>query len=593
MSLYFNLLTAKKKSGLKSLVIAIDAETPKDCGPIISFLAKAAKIDLSNFLKPITTDTPMNDDLPQENEFCDSWCDKYSLSEDKKTWELISPPATDINSASNDTDDGGLTIVSAMSQLESRFASAWLFPCVRRLTRSDLKAVITLKSDTNNTFFQNALLAVRDETFVRGANSKQLEALAQGMKDAFLVSNKPAELGCICNFVKEWCLCAANYLNADADDYENALAAIVEAYSNKTKTTTSTGAMLGTPIRLSDDVLHSPIFLKKVIAYALQPANGYDLLSPPKSVVERAEELMTDRDVTDWYNALSETPGILALHPDFTFACIQAAPIAITSDKGKLREYISQNLGVVKPAERKTDDETVRMDRVVNWANGTANVVPGEFGNYVDTGIESTTTATNDVKKTEIETIDADSSGEIKQLGNGKYDVSAIFDSKPLAQTESKYFSDRAAHITSVVAATLAGESDFASETEFAEMMGAANVASDELVNSLPLEIEAAEGSSSISDDWISCLVLDLFDHSPTFISAGEERVDYLKTRIATFIKEAADLDQLKNKESEAAKFAVLPTPTELRLQAIEDELSRFRAFGDALYSLLFGSRKQ
>ncbi|WNN50718.1 RecE family exodeoxyribonuclease [Hafnia alvei] len=352
MTIYFNFLGAKKSSNAKDAVILVDVETAKECPFAISFLAKKNSIDLSNYFKPVTTDTPIVDDLPVENEFCTTWCDKYELADDKKTWRLI---------ATEEASQPDVELINISSRpLDFRFSSLWLFgPETETITREEMKDVINMIADTANNFAQNILLCVRGEQFAKNATLAQLGALVQATKEAFVYTDRPAEIGTISNFFKQYCSCAVSEAGEDA------LANIVKLYSDKQTTpvmpetkaqTTSTGATLGTPIRLSDDVLHSPIFLKKIIAYAMQPANGYDLLAPPKGIIDRAAELMTDQDVIDWYNALSETPGILALHPDFTFASIQAAPFAITSDKKKLREYISHNLGVIQPVPVKTEE---------------------------------------------------------------------------------------------------------------------------------------------------------------------------------------------------------------------------------------------
>ncbi|KKI44210.1 hypothetical protein XK97_14635 [Obesumbacterium proteus] len=351
MTIYFNFLSAKKSSDAKDTVILVDVETAKECPFAISFLAKQAGKDLSNYFKPVTTDTPIVDDLPEENEFSTTWCEKYELADDKKTWRLIAPPEVETKI------DDELIKVSA-KPLDFRFTALWLHGDeTETITREQMSAVVAMIMDTDDNFYQNILLSVRSEQYAKDATLTQLDALVKATKEVFAYTDRPAQLGVISNFFKQYCSCAVSEAGQDA------LANIVKLYRDKQTTpvmpetkaqTTSTGATLGTPIRLSDDVLHSPVFLKKVIAYAMQPANGYDLLAPPKSIVDRAAELMTDQDVIDWYNALSETPGILALHPDFTFACIQAAPIAITSDKGKLREYISKNLGVIQPVPVKS-----------------------------------------------------------------------------------------------------------------------------------------------------------------------------------------------------------------------------------------------
>lgn len=443
MTIYFNLLSAKKSSDAKDIVILVDVETAKECPFAISFLAKQTGIDLSNYFKPVTTDTPIVDDLPEENEFSTTWCEKYELANDKKTWRLI---------ANEEAPQPEVELINISTRpLDFRFSSLWLFgPETETITREQMKDVIDMIADTGDNFSQNILLCVRGEQFAKDATLQQLGALAQATKDVFMYTDRPAELGQISNFIKQYCSCAVSEAG------EGALANIVTLYRSKQTTpvmpetkaqTTSTGATLGTPIRLSDDVLHSPVFLKKVIAYALQPANGYDLLSPPKTVIDRAAELMTDQDVTDWYNALSETPGILALHPDFTFACVQAAPIAITSDKKKLREYISNNLGVIQPVPIKTEE-----------------------------------TASNDVEKTEVGTTDN--------------------------TTNINYKTIRAA-----VCTVLNGQTTVISNSEVDAFLDAINITKIPLGRMLAKEISSFDTDHQLTDDDIHHLVADVLDN--------------------------------------------------------------------------------
>ena len=442
MTIYFNYLSAKKSSNAKDMVILVDVETAKECPFAISFLAKQTGIDLSNYFKAVTTDTPIVDDLPEENEFSTTWCEKYELADDKKTWRLIAPPETQ-----NDEE----SIKVSAKPLDFRFTSVWMHgPEVETVNREQMNDVVAMIMDTDDNFFQNILLSVRGEQFAKDATLQQLGALAQATKDVFMYTDRPAELGQISNFIKQYCSCAIS------DAGEGALANIVTLYRSKQTTpvmpetkaqTTSTGATLGTPIRLSDDVLHSPVFLKKVIAYALQPANGYDLLSPPKTVIDRAAELMTDQDVTDWYNALSETPGILALHPDFTFACIQAAPIAITSDKGKLREYISNNLGVIQPVPIKAEE-----------------------------------TASNEGEKPEVGTTDN--------------------------TTNINYKTIRAA-----VCTVLNGETTVISNSEVDALLDAINITKIPLGRMLAKEISSFDTDRQLTDDDIHHLVADVLDN--------------------------------------------------------------------------------
>lgn len=561
MSIYFNFLSAKKSSDAKDAVILVDVETAKECPFAISFLAKKNGFDLSNYFKPVTTDTPVVDDLPEENEFSTTWCEKYELADDKKTWRLIAPPEVETKV------DDELIKVSA-KPLDFRFTALWLHGDeAETITREQMSAVVAMIMDTDDNFYQNILLSVRSEQFAKDATLTQLGALVKATKEVFAYTDRPAQLGVISNFFKQYCSCAVSEASEDA------LANIVKLYRDKQTTpvmpetkaqTTSTGATLGTPIRLSDDVLHSPIFMKKVIAYAMQPANGYDLLAPPKGIVDRAAELMKDQDVIDWYNALSETPGILALHPDFTFACIQAAPIAITSDKGKLREYISNNLGVIQPVPVKAEK-----------------------------------TASNEGAKPEVVT------GELVNLGGSKFDVSQIFENNPPAINDAHLgenadlstkhlgesedlstnvaLSPRALQIKVALQSVMNGETDLDSAEAIATTFESANVDPAYLLEWLPNEIELAELGDELEDGTVGSLMMDLFDIAPKFITDSSERVQFFTNQIALYKKEWAEIEAEKVSKEKPAK-PKKPTIEELQaeIQALKTHQQLFSNFVSA-----------
>lgn len=561
MTIYFNFLSAKKSSDAKDAIILVDVETAKECPFAISFLAKQNGIDLSNYFKPVTTDTPIVDDLPEENEFSTEWCEKYELTDDKKTWQLIAPPEVETK-----VDDELIKVTA--KPLDFRFTALWLHgDKTETITREQMSAVVAMIMDTDDNFYQNILLSVRSEQYAKDATLTQLGALVKATKEVFAYTDRPAQLGVISNFFKQYCSCAVSEAGQDA------LANIVKLYRDKQTTpvmpetkaqTTTTGATLGTPIRLSDDVLHSPVFLKKVIAYAMQPANGYDLLAPPKGIVDRAAELMTDQDVIDWYNALSETPGILALHPDFTFACIQAAPIAITSDKKKLREYISHNLGVIQPVPVKTEE-----------------------------------TASNEGAKPEVVT------GELVNLGGSKFDVSQIFENKPPAINDAHLgenadlstkhlgesedlstnvaISPRALQIKVALQSVINGETDLDSAEAIATTLESENVDPAYLLEWLPNEIELAELGDELEDCTVGSLMMDLFDIAPKFITDSSERVQFFTNQIALYKKEWAEIEAEKVSKEKPAK-PKKPTIEELQaeIQALKTHQQLFSNFVSA-----------
>jgi len=209
MTIYFNFLSAKKSSDAKDAVILVDVETAKECPFAISFLAKQAGKDLSNYFKPVTTDTPIVDDLPEENEFSTTWCEKYELADDKKTWRLI---------ATEEAPQPEVELINISTRpLDFRFSSLWLFgPETETITREQMKDVINMIADTADNFAQNILLCVRGEQFAKNATLSQLGALVQATKEAFVYTDRHAEIGTISNFFKQYCSCAVSEAGEDA-----------------------------------------------------------------------------------------------------------------------------------------------------------------------------------------------------------------------------------------------------------------------------------------------------------------------------------------------------------------------------------------
>ncbi|EAN4679326.1 exodeoxyribonuclease [Salmonella enterica] len=77
---------AKGKSGKKSVFAVIEANNDKRALRDFENLVEDNNLDSENYFKPLITDTPVVDDLPATGVLSETWCDKYVLQDDKKTW---------------------------------------------------------------------------------------------------------------------------------------------------------------------------------------------------------------------------------------------------------------------------------------------------------------------------------------------------------------------------------------------------------------------------------------------------------------------------------------------------------------------------
>ncbi|MGL5386687.1 MAG: RecE family exodeoxyribonuclease [Serratia sp. (in: enterobacteria)] len=82
-------LKGKLKSGKKSLWVFFESLNEDRAMRDLQNKIEDAGLNPKDYFKPVRTDFHVVDDLPVEGEFCDTWCDRYSLADDGKSWERI------------------------------------------------------------------------------------------------------------------------------------------------------------------------------------------------------------------------------------------------------------------------------------------------------------------------------------------------------------------------------------------------------------------------------------------------------------------------------------------------------------------------
>lgn len=548
MTIYFNFLSAKKSSDAKDAVILVDVETAKECPFAISFLAKKNSIDLSNYFKPVTTDTPIVDDLPEENEFSTTWCEKYELADDKKTWRLIAAPesAPETNLTVQNDSSEVLTIVSAMSQLESRIASIFLHGVEElRLTREQVSQVIALKMDTDNKFFQDIILAVHSEPYVKGANMTQLGALINGIKEAFPQTDKPTELSMICNFVKQWCSCAVA-CSVDGHSNDEALANIVAVYRDKKNTPAPAIKTEKADSPFKDASCGIP-----TIFYAMELDAALSLMGKNPADAKAADvgvaKVLIERNDPKWRSIVSAFRTI----------------VGITEVERETRHAIIQellkNLKVI-------DDKTALLD-----------FIKTRLANHPQCEELMGYTSSIEGAKPEV------TGGEVVNMGGGKFDVSSVFENNPPAQQKEDVPSDadqlvrvslslRAEQIKAALQSAINGETNLDSAEGIAATLAKANITPAYLLEWLPNEIELAELGDEVDNESIGSLMMDLFDVAPQFIADSSERVQFFTNQIAEYKKEWEEHEAECDREGKSAK------PKKPTLEELQAEIQALKA---------------
>ena len=222
---FFYLIKATQKSGKPDGVIWFSAKTEARAALTLDVKLEDTGIETGrgkDYAKPIRTDFPVVNDLPGEGVVDFTWCDRYQLADDQRTWNVIPgagpqdetdlSPASTINDAdlhatpvtSMDTVDAGNT-----SQLENRtpsvrFAVHLLGDKYHSEISQEQQIVANeLAMDEANVYFQNLLQAKNEVPDMSELSLHAEWKLVQAVKDVF-PQHKEHEPALLAAFMSSW-----------------------------------------------------------------------------------------------------------------------------------------------------------------------------------------------------------------------------------------------------------------------------------------------------------------------------------------------------------------------------------------------------
>ncbi|WP_312655356.1 RecE family exodeoxyribonuclease, partial [Kluyvera ascorbata] len=88
---FFHVVKATQKSGKKDAVIWFSAKSEARANLQLDVELEDAGIETGrgkDYMKPIRTDFPVFNDLPEESTVDFTWCERYELADDQRTWQL-------------------------------------------------------------------------------------------------------------------------------------------------------------------------------------------------------------------------------------------------------------------------------------------------------------------------------------------------------------------------------------------------------------------------------------------------------------------------------------------------------------------------
>ncbi|EOZ5536949.1 TPA: PD-(D/E)XK nuclease-like domain-containing protein [Klebsiella pneumoniae] len=371
---YFYLIKATQKSGKADAVIWRTNKSEARALLQLDVDLEDAGIETGrgkDYQKPIRTDFPVFNDLPAEGVLDYSWCERYQLGDDGRTWALkpgqvpADHHSDDAGAVSGELVDANTTGDAAQGDTVETFGSdeyqndsSALFNVAELPFRTQLLAqymaeerhvyhismphrqeLSVLEMDTDNAAVQDLILAAENIPEIKKYDMPALWKFTSANKKVF-PEGKRHELGKRIQFAKLWF--ATNAIDRGILTREWAAGNCI---SSVLKTDAGTNAGGGNKTDRNPDYTHTLDTLDVEIALATMPMD-FDIYNFPASIHRRAKEIVQKKEspFKEWSAALRKTPGILDYSRAAIFALIREASSGITPFPDRLRGYINANL---------------------------------------------------------------------------------------------------------------------------------------------------------------------------------------------------------------------------------------------------------
>lgn len=344
---FFHLIKASQKSGKKDAVIWFTAKSVARANLQLDVALEEAGIEETgrgkDYAKPIRTDFPVYDDLPEEGAVDYTWCERYELQNDDRTW-LPKVTAENSDEKTAQTVDSHITTESTLPEtagitLDEHDDDSTLYPVVQmpfrkqllsqftadelrhHVTREEYEAIGALEMDTDNSYVQNLLLAAENCPEVKGYDTKDLWRYTDAIRKVFS-QDKRHELALVLRFTRMWA--ATDYIDRGILAREWAAGNHI---SSVQRTDSGTNANGGYVTDRGPDAYHTLDTLDLEIACALLPMD-FNHFEIPGSILHRAKEIVTKKEEPwkSWSSILRNQPGVLGVNRTAIFNLIRIAP---------------------------------------------------------------------------------------------------------------------------------------------------------------------------------------------------------------------------------------------------------------------------
>ncbi|MDM2840629.1 PD-(D/E)XK nuclease-like domain-containing protein [Citrobacter sp. Cpo086] len=349
---FFYVVKATQKSGKQDAVIWFTAKTEARANLQLDVALEDAGIETGrgkDYAKPIRTDFPVVDDLPEEGEVDFTWCDRYELAEDQRTWNVKLKADNAAQEENHQADDNvvdgeighadesqqaeqpQLITVATLSLRQRILAQFISDEYVYHIDAEQKKIIQGLELDMDNSYVQNLLLAAENVEFFKNAAEIDISRVVAALKTVFPVEGKRTELSLVMRFIRIW-------FNTDYID-RGILArewAAGNRISNVQRTDSGTNA---------DGAHHTLDTLDLEIACALLPMD-FNHFEIPGSILRRAKEIVAKKEEPwkSWSSILRNQPGVLGVNRTAIFNLVRIAPENIHLTPVAHLEFVNQTM---------------------------------------------------------------------------------------------------------------------------------------------------------------------------------------------------------------------------------------------------------
>ncbi|MFM3298820.1 RecE family exodeoxyribonuclease [Klebsiella pneumoniae subsp. ozaenae] len=460
---YFYLIKATQKSGKADAVIWRSAKTESRALLQLDVDLEDAEIETGrgkDYQKPIRTDFPVFNDLPAEGVLDYSWCERYQLADDGRTWALkpgqepadvhhtddagvsSEPASGELVEGNSAGDAGDGDNVESFGNAEYENDKNALFNIAEQPFRIKLlaqymandnhvyqisiphrKELAVLEMDTDNSAVQDLILAAENVQGLKDADMPTLWKFTSANKAVF-PEGKRHELGKRIQFAKLWFetphidrgklvreWSAGNYI------------------SSVQKTDTGTNAGGSNKTDRNPDYTHTLDTLDVEIALATMPMD-FDIYNFPASIHRRAKEIVQKKEspFKEWSAALRKTAGILDYSRAAIFALIRGATSDIHHFPVSLQTYINANLTEHKhdtPSAETLEKAGHVSSAAVAERSAVDKILAAERGEYIE-GVSDP-----DAPNWVTEDLTKPKQPEVSNMGNGVFSIDGLMDSQP------------------------------------------------------------------------------------------------------------------------------------------------------------------